>query len=205
MKKLRVTTSWMAAVCMTIGVAGCAASQKEEAPPLPKAAVVAPVSGVVGENLVSATAKVKAIDQKTRHVTLQRSDGVQIKFVASDAVRNLAQVKVGDDVTVSYYESIAYEVRKPGEAVPGTTVSEAVGRAAPGAKPAGAGVSVVTVTATIAAIDRSAMTVTLRGPDGVLTQVKARDPKKLERVAVGDLVDITYTEAVAISVNTPKR
>jgi hypothetical protein len=205
MKKRRVTTSWVAAVCMMIGVAGCATCHKEEAAPRPAAAVIAPVSGVVGENLVSVTATVKAVDLKTRHVTLQRQDGEEIKFVAGDEVRNLAQVKVGDKVTVTYYESMVYEVRKPGEAVPGTTVSEAVGRAAPGAKPAGAGVSVVTVTATIAAIDRSAMTVTLRGPDGGLTTVHARDPKKLERVAVGDLVDITYTEAVAISVNTPKK
>ena len=36
-----------------------------------------------------------------------------------------------------------------------------------------------------------------------MTTIKARDPRNLERVAVGDLVEITYTEAVAVSVDKP--
>jgi Cu/Ag efflux protein CusF len=187
-------------------MAGCAASSKETAPAPQMAAVAAqPVSGTVGQNVVSATAKVKAIDQKTRHVTLQRADGSLVKFVAGDEVRNLAQVKVGDEVTVTYYESLAYEVKKPGEAVPGTAVAEGLGRAKLGEKPGAVGAQATTVTATIAAIDKAAMTVTLRGPDGDTTTIKARDPQKLDRVAVGDLVEITYTEALAISVETPKK
>ena len=110
---------------------------------------------------------------------------------------------MGDEVTVSYYESLAYEVRKSGEVAPGATIAEAAGRAEPGDKPGAAGVRAVTVTATIAAIDKQAMTVTLKDADGELTTVKARDPQKLDRVAVGDIVDITYTEAVAVSVETP--
>jgi Cu/Ag efflux protein CusF len=162
------------------------------------------VSGTVSENLIAATATVKAIDLTTRKVTLQRADGSLVKVHADENVRNLAQVKVGDTVKVSYYESIAYEVKKPGESAPGTAVTEGLARAKPGEKPGGVAAQVVTITATIAAIDKSAMTVTLRGPDGEMTTVKARDPKKLDRVAVGDLVDITFTEALAISVETPK-
>jgi hypothetical protein len=44
--------------------------------------------------------------------------------------------------------------------------------------------------------------VTLRGPEGDTETVKARDPANLDRVAVGDLVDITYTEAVAVEVKS---
>ena len=56
-----------------------------------------------------------------------------------------------------------------------------------------------------AAIDKLAGTVTLRGPSGDMTTIKARDPQKLDRVSVGDVVEITYTEAVAIAVETPKK
>jgi len=198
-QKIKATA---AAVCITLGLAGCAASSKEAARAAPSAA---PVSGIVGQNLVSDTAKVKALDLKTRMVTLERADGSLIKFRASDEVRNLPQVKVGDDVSVTYYEALAYEVKKPGEAAPGTTVAEGLERAKPGEKPGGAGARVTTVTSTIAAIDKPAMTVTLRSPDGELTTIKARDPQKLDRVAIGDLVEITYTEALAISVETPKK
>jgi len=200
-RKIKLTA---AAVCITLGLTGCAAPSKDAARAAQSVAP-APVSGIVGTNQVSATAKVKALDLKTRMVTLQRADGSLINFRASDEVRNLPQVKVGDEVSVTYYEALAYEVKKPGEAAPGTAVAEGLERAKLGEKPGGTGARVTTVTATIAAIDKAAMTVTLQGPEGDTTTIKARDPQKLDRVAIGDLVEITYTEALAISVETPKK
>jgi hypothetical protein len=38
-----------------------------------------------------------------------------------------------------------------------------------------------------------------------LVTATARDPRNLERVAVGDLVEITYTQAVAVSVEKPRK
>jgi hypothetical protein len=35
--------------------------------------------------------------------------------------------------------------------------------------------------------------------------VQARDPKKLKKVSVGDLITITHTEAVAILVEEPEK
>jgi hypothetical protein len=138
-------------------------------------------------------------------VTLERADGSEVTFYADNSVRNLAQVEVGDEVTATFYESLAYEVKKPGATTPGATMAEQTARARPGEKPAGAEARVTTVVATIAGIDKGAGTVTLRGPTGRVTTIKARDPRNLERVAVGDLVEITYTEAVAISVEKPRK
>jgi Cu/Ag efflux protein CusF len=204
--KIRQIGITVVGIGIALSFAGCAASKKEAAPAAAVApAPAAPVSGTVGENQVTATATVKAIDLKTRHVTLQRADGSLVKFVAGDEVRNLPQVKVGDQVTVTYYESLAYEVRKAGEGGPVAAVASGAARAPLGEKPAGLVGQATTVTATIAAIDKAAPTVTLRGPNGELSTFKVRDPQKLERVSVGDLVDITYTEALAISVDTPKK
>lgn len=192
-----------AALSASLVLAGCAATSGDSVPAAAASAVLP--SGTLSENLVSATATVKAIDHKTRQVTLQRADGSLIKFRASDAVRNLAQVEVGDEVRADYYESLAYEVRKPGEAAPGGSVADVAARAPLGEKPAGIASQATTMTATIAEIDKSAQTVTLRSPDGELLTVKARNPDNLNRVSVGDLVDITYTEAVAISVEAPTK
>ena len=53
---------------------------------------------------------------------------------------------------------------------------------------------------------REAQTATLKGPDGKTVTIKAQDPKNLEAVKVGDEVVITYTEALAISVEkAPKK
>ena len=200
--------AWAIIFCVTLAVAGCTdvstqAPPAPHPPPTPTAASQPLPSGTVGANLVTATARVKAIDQQTRQVTLQRADGSEVTVYADETVRNLPQVQVGDEVTASFYESLAYEVKKPGTTTPGATVAEETARAKLGERPAGAGTRVTTIVATITGIDKAAGTVTLQGPTGRATTVKARDPRNLDRVVVGDLVEITYTEAVAVSVDKP--
>lgn len=63
----------------------------------------------------------------------------------------------------------------------------------------------VTVRMTIENIDKAHSEITLKDPNGKTTIVKAKDPSKLDAVKVGDLVDITYTEALAIAVEKPKK
>ncbi len=41
---------------------------------------------------------------------------------------------------------------------------------------------------------------TFKGPGGETRTVKVRDPAKLQGVSVGDMVDITYAEAIAVKV-----
>jgi hypothetical protein len=44
------------------------------------------------------------------------------------------------------------------------------------------------------------------GPKGNKETIKVRDPKNLNGVKVGDMVDITYTESLAIKVDeAPKK
>jgi hypothetical protein len=59
----------------------------------------------------------------------------------------------------------------------------------------------VTVTVTITAIDTKAQTVTVKGAQGNVETVKVRDPKNLVGVKVGDLVELTYTQALAIALD----
>ena len=149
---------------------------------------------------VTATATVTKINQKTREVTIKTDDGKEHSFVASDDVKNLAQVKKGDVITITYTEALAYQVRKHG-AAPGVSTTEAAVAAEPGAKPAGAVAQQTSVTVTITAIDPTIPTVTFMGPKGNTKTIKVRDPQKLVGVKVGDLVDITYTEAIAVKVD----
>ena len=157
-------------------------------------------SGVLEEGIATSTATVEKIDHETRMVTLRGAGGKAVTFRAGDNVKNLAQVNVGDRVVAQYHESLVFDVYRKGDATPGIAVSEGVGSAEQGEMPAAAGVQAVTVTSTIAAIDRETPAVTLKGPQGELTTIKVRHPEKLERVSVGDLVEITYSQAVAISV-----
>ena len=190
----RVLISTIICTCVLV-LASCSATRSESS-----SAATARPAGTLQESTVTATATVKNVDLKTRRVTLVGPDGKSFTIKAGDEVKNLPQVKVGDEVTATYYQSIAYEVRKPGEGAPGVTVGQQLDTAKPGERPGMTGARVVTVTATITGIDKDKGTVTLQGPDGDSVTVKARNPANLEKVKVGDLVDITMTEAVAIAV-----
>jgi Cu/Ag efflux protein CusF len=149
-----------------------------------------------------AQATVTAIDMKTRMVTLKGPEGDESTIHVDKRARNLAQVKVGDVVKVAYVQHVAWQARKAGQEGASSDVQTetAAVRAEPGEKPAGAVGQRVTFTTTIEAIDLDKGTVTLKGPQGNSETIKARNPANLRKVKVGDLVDITYTEAVAIKV-----
>lgn len=156
-------------------------------------------------NTVTVTATVAKIDHKTRAVTLKAEDGQEYSFVADEAVQNLAQVKKGDVVTATYTEALAYEVKKGGSAT-GVVETAAAGAAKPGAKPGAAIGGTVTITVVITAIDRQAPSVTFTSASGETREINVQSPEKLTGVSVGDTVDLTYAEAVAIKVQAaPKK
>jgi Cu/Ag efflux protein CusF len=156
------------------------------------------------EQTVSVTATVEAIDLPNRVVTLKGPKGNVFDLKVGEEAKNLPQVKVGDLVNVNYYESLAFQVTKPGQA---STVqaTSAVARAKPGEKPGGTVANQVTVTATVQAIDAKTRMVTLKGPEGKTKEIKVKDPKNLKNVKVGDEVVFTYTEALAVSVEPAKK
>lgn len=66
---------------------------------------------------------------------------------------------------------------------------------------AGGGAEVVTVTATVQAVDQAKRIVTLKGPEGNVFDLKVGDEvRNLPQVKAGDIVVAKYFEAVAIEV-----
>ena len=66
--------------------------------------------------------------------------------------------------------------------------------------PGFAAMDATVITATVEEINIEANTFKLKGPDGAVNEYVARNPENLKHSMVGDLVVITYTEAVALSV-----
>ncbi len=62
----------------------------------------------------------------------------------------------------------------------------------------------MTVTVTIEAIDAKVPSVTVKTKAGDRMSFKVEDPKNLEGYEAGDAVEITYTQALAISVDPAK-
>lgn len=146
------------------------------------------------------TALVEAINHETREVTLRGPEGNSVSFVASEEARNLDQVSAGDIVMAEYIQSMSIEVMANDGSKPGAGELAAAGRSEKGEMPGMAAIDTVVVTATVEEINIEANTFKLKGPSGEIKEYEARDPENLKKAAVGDLVVITYTEAVAITV-----
>ncbi len=148
------------------------------------------------------TAVVEAIDYETRKVSLRGPDGRLLELVADGEVRNFDQVKVGDSLSVGVKQSMEVEVSAAENAEPGSAHISVVGRNEEGEMPGVDVIDTTVINAVVEEINLAKNTFKLRGVDGVVKEFTARDPKNLEKASVGDLVVITYTEAVAISVES---
>jgi len=178
------------------GLAGCAGTDGSDD--------LAPLRREETE-VVQFAARVKAIDLESRLVTLTDASGEETVFHADEAVKNLPQVRVGDELVGQLAESVVLEVREPTaeERAAGVSILEVNATAPPGDKPAGRFVRQIVAVLTIEAIDAEAGTATLRGPAGNARVLPVRDRRNLERVKVGDTVVATYTEALSLKVRTP--
>jgi hypothetical protein len=151
-------------------------------------------------DVTEARATVTAIDLPRRLVTLKEETGEEFVAEVAPAVANLNEVKVGDQIVVSYTKSVAWQVRPAGQDAPAFSAEPATTSSASGDKLKGSVGGSVSLTATIAAIDTAQGTVTLKWEDGNSDTIKARDPANLKKVRVGDVVDIVYSEAIAVAV-----
>lgn len=152
--------------------------------------------------VVNVRGTVAAVDKENRTITLKGPQGRTVTLEVKDPSK-LDAVKVGDPVVASYVEAVAIQVKKAGTVQPGITTQETRVSSKPGETPAGAIGREVTVTGTITAVDKKAQTVTIKGPRGNQETVKVKDPKNLEGVKAGDMVELTYAQALAVSLDRP--
>ena len=165
-------------------------------------AVVGLTPAAASQKPVTASASVTksfvidAIDATNRLVTLRDANGITETIKCGPEVERFSALKVGDTVTFSYSESIVYAITKAGAAA---TAEAGVVRT-PGDKPGGTISQQLTTTVTVNAIDTKVPSITVTTSDGRKMSFKVDNPKNLEGVKAGDQVQITYTQAMAISV-----
>lgn len=148
----------------------------------------------------SISAVVEAIDHETRVVTVRKPDGEAITFTASEEARNLGQVTVGDVLYAEYQQSFSIEVMANDGMDADAAALSAMARTEEGEMPGAMTVDAMVITATVEEINLEANTFKLKGPEGNINEYVARNPENLKRASVGDLVVITVTETVAITV-----
>ena len=191
--------NWITAAAIAVGIAVAApASAQTGSVEVGKA----PGKGAIAQT-VQATATITAIDKATRDITLKGPQGNEVVVTAGDEVKNFDKLKVGDQVDLKYVESLVLELKKGGGMVVARTEQSGMAGAKPGEKPAGAVGRQVKIVADVVALDPAKQVVTLKGPNRTV-DLRIGDPEQFKKIAKGDQVEATFTQAFAVAVEPKK-
>ena len=161
----------------------------------------AQVSKTLTGETKTVTVSVEAIERGSREVTVKKPDGTYDVFWVPDEVKRFDTLKIGDKIVVKYYENVVLRLQAPGEK-PVDAEANNVTRTAD--RNAATASHQRTITATITKIDQKAPSITFSGPNGWVYSTRVEDTKALAKVKVGDKVDITWTEAAVVSIDSAK-
>jgi hypothetical protein len=193
---MRIVISIAASLCATLALVA-----EAQAPAAPQGAVaVATEPGAaIAVATVEVTATVAALDKATRGITLELSDGTKAAVTAGPEVQNFDQIEVGDTVMARYLETLELRLLKGQQAEVRRTETLAGGRAEPGQRPAGAVGLEVHAIGNVTALDAATQTITVEGPQRTV-ELTLQDPEQFKLVEVGDQIEATYTQALAVQV-----
>ncbi len=198
---MRVAMLSSSVILITAALAAGAAHAAPPAAAPAARAMPAPVNAASAG--VTLQGQITALNTQTRAVTVTGADGGAVEFVAGPEVRNFNQLKVGDKVTLDYTAAIALALEPAGSAPVGVTKSQAKTVPVRGQKPGGARSNTVEIVTEVTAVNPERNTIALRGASGNTQLIAVERPDlraKLPSVKRGDLVKISYTEAVALAI-----
>lgn len=155
------------------------------------------------EDTAELTATVKDVDLADRLVILQRPDGSVAVVEVDPSVHRLEEIRAGDKVHIKYSLAMAVTILKSKATELSTTVTPSFQRG-DGAFPAATASRQVKAIVRIDGIDLANYTVTITGRSGQSEIVYLSNPelrRNLTKLKLGDIVEVSYTEAAAISVS----
>ena len=135
--------------------------------------------------LLTYTGTITDIDYAAREMTLKGPKGDFETFVVDKKVQRFSEAKVRPPTNEEKANPLV--------------VVDAAGKASPDAAPAAYDMRHVRAVVTIEAMDKSAQTVTVKGPRGKYYTARVKDPSRLDKVRIGDSILMTFTEATVVS------
>ena len=147
---------------------------------------------------VTLAGTVETIDHDKRVVTLKTADGKFETIDVPPSAKRFDELKVGDKVSITYNNNVSARLKPPGEAPVNTATGTST--AGQGERPGGTAAMQRTMTVTVDAIDKNASSMTFVGPNGWKYSRHIVDPTVLDKVKVGDKVDITWNTDVTVAV-----
>ena len=147
---------------------------------------------------VTLAGTVETIDHGKRVVTIRTADGKFETIDVPPSAKRFDELKVRDKVSVTYNNNVSVRLKPPGE--PAVDTGSKTSTMGEEVRPGGTTAVQRTMTAHVDSIDKSTASMTFVGPNGWKYSRHVIDPTVLEKVKIGDSVDITWNTDVTISV-----
>jgi hypothetical protein len=148
-------------------------------PPKPEAAAVVVAS--------EARAVVENVDKQARQVLLHLPEDTLLTLTVPPDVKSIDKLKPGDHVAVRYYDATVLHLAK----------TNATATEKPAPRPSANGE--IQGVRTVVGVDPSRGTITLADSKNYVETLGVPDPFLLKILKPGDLVDVSYKEAIDVS------
>jgi len=146
---------------------------------------------------ITRTATIQSIDTASRVVTMKTPDGRTIEVTAPEQMEGFDRLKAGDQVTATFFEAIAVQIRQPGQPAPAAPITSVKRKeGTPGSDMR----KEQTYTVTVEAVDPKAPSVRVKGAQGRVMTLAVKDASQLQNVKPGDTLDVTYYQSLLVKV-----
>lgn len=191
-------TITMITVCLVLGGTSIALSAAAQQPQAGSAGGTE-ASAISGDKLhfisvLTIRGEVVAIDPAKLLVTVKSAEG-RYSNLAARREQDLQGLKVGNRITVRYFERAQISEQRLGEAAPSFSLKEGMMNATLG----GPSRKTHALVASVEKVDTVNQEITIKAPDGSRETIKVTNPEYLDHVKVGDRVGMTRVQASVLS------
>ncbi|HJZ73498.1 MAG TPA: hypothetical protein VKE51_17265 [Vicinamibacterales bacterium] len=148
-------------------------------------------------DVVAVSARVERVDVFSRSLTLKAADGITHVVYVGPELEVFRELKAGDNVLVRITESVIVESR-PGTKATGVIDTTAAAKRAPEAA-SGDVLQQLKAVVTVESVDLPTQMIVYKGGDNRRVQRQVSDPRLLDGLKAGDVIEITYTRERAIA------
>ncbi len=159
---------------------------------------------VVAEKYSIMEGVVTKIDAANRTATLKNDQG-ETQFVAGPGVKNFKQIKVGDQLNVSFEIGVAVELLNSKGNIRSEKQTTTVTTAPAGDKPAGTVSNTTTVITDVMEIDKAKRNISVKGMDGEIHIIHVKNKKLFSQIALHDQIKVVYFDQMKAVVTAAKK
>jgi len=168
------------------------------------AAAPAAQKSLTTADLLHASVTIQSIDKAHRLVTFRDADGNTDTVVAPPEVKRFNELKAGDKLNLSYYQSRVFTLKKRGYEPPKPTgTSGTVIARRETDTPAAIAAEQTTQIVTVKSTDLANGLISVVTEDGRVYRRKLEDKSLLQGVVADDRIEITHTQALLAEIERP--